>query len=274
MSLSKPPSASKFPVDKRFLWAFILILIAFFILFWGVRAWGSFLITRKTHKPFLYVTYRDFSNFLWQNPNYINLRNEPFLATYLPRYKDHPRRFADEIVLAPFDLIYQYHVWKRLLGNSLGKRPIYGSEFKEFLADNCEWQPENWPNAPEGYQDIIKQLPSLQDSDLQTQAMKALPLNVRMAFQGWKNYTQEWNAIRNMKIKRGELNSFLKKHPEYNRYYWRNILKDQIPYYLISFPQGSLKKIDRPDVFVSDQELSDFLRIGYYNYSIMTKPSG
>ena len=53
-----------------------------------------------------------------------------------------------------------------------------------------------------------------------------LPIIVRQAYQGWKNYFEEGPDINVLDPTYAEVNEFLKDHPHYMRNYWRNI--DQV----------------------------------------------
>ncbi len=196
--------------------------------------------------------------------------NVTFKIGYLPHFhsKDEVHllaEYAEEYVLASSELIFDYHVWNRLLArSSLAPRPILGEEFSQFLAENKEWLPEFWKKAPKSYRNLVLKLDMLSNEDLQSLPLQVLPFEVRLAFQGWKNYFKEWEAIEKVQPTQAQMASFLTKHPNYGRSYWRNILMDKRPNYLISFKQGAEEVTSG---LLKEDELSEFLKIGYYNFN-------
>jgi len=91
-----------------------------------------------------------------------------------------------------------------------------------------------------------------------------LPLDVRIAFQGWENYFKDKEAINQIKVTRKQLQEFLESHPHYARNYWRNI----VPNYL--------KGHGEEDSELSPDELTPFLRTALFNYvqkSLAREPS-
>lgn len=246
------------------LWGCILSL--FVCLMWGGWSWFAKQINYQyAENPFLQVTNRQFSAFLWQFPENMraNVKNK---AGYLPAFQIAQRvgmdpLMAEEYVAAPPDIIFLYHAWHRLLFDEFTTRPIPLDEFKEFISYLEEWDPKYWPTAPEGYVKLISTLPSETVQDLSTLPLTTLPQIVRMAFQGWKNYMKEGDAINLIKPKFSEMQDFISSHPHYARNYWRNILSETYPQYLIN-----LTKSAKDEVVPSD-ELAPFLRAAYFNYA-------
>lgn len=253
------------------LWTWLAVLVALAAILWGGANW--FYQGRMNYQEssaFNHVTNRDFSLFLWQNPEYmrVNVSNK---SAYLPgfQYLDkisiEPGQ-ADQYVIAPPKVIFLYHTWKRLVGNDLIPRPIPAAEFREFLDYAEEWKPENWSGAPEGYKNFVKDLSSAH-GDLQSLSTAVLPLSVRQAFMGWKNYFQDGSYINKMSPSYSLVNEFLQRYPHYARPYWRNIVANTTPNYLKS--AGKSVAGDFPS-----DELTSFLRVALYNYSkAYEKPS-
>lgn len=250
--------------SPKTIWIFLALFLVIISLFWGIWRWqGDILQEKQGDFPFYQVTNRAFSIFLWQNPSYMR-PNVTLKIGYLPHFhsKDEIHllpEYADEYVSAPAEVIFAYHVWNRLLGKSLAPRAILRKQFVEFLEENQEWLPEYWEQAPKNYQKLIEKLNLLGKDPL---LYETLPFEVRMAFQGWKNYCKEWKAIEEVQPTRAEMAPFLRKHPHYGRSYWRNVLPD----YLISLKQEG-------DAPLAEDELSDFLKIGFYNYAVRNPSS-
>ena len=107
---------------------------------------------------------------------------------------------------------------------------------------------------PRGYVDLVDRIQNLHEINLQKLPYETLPLEVRMAFQGWKNYFMESEAISEFQPTFEQMNRFLKNYPHYGRSHWRNILKASQPNYLIS----DLEKIQDSSEQVPKEELSSF----------------
>lgn len=166
--------------------------------------------------------------------------------------------FADDFVIAPPEVLFRYHAWHRLVGNALTERPILASEFRSFLQYAPEWLPENWPDAPKGYVEVI------QDLGAQDDLTTSLPFQVRQAFQGWKNYFMEGNAINALVVSKRELEEFLSLFPGYARNNWRNIVGVEYLSYTLTPGGGN----DDP---VPATEIPGFLRVALYNYLAAVK---
>ena len=78
-----------------------------------------------------------------------------------------------------------------------------------------------------------------------------LPLDARLAFQGWRNFFQEGDAINALRITEAELQSFLTDYPMYRRSLWVNLLADQDIDYLSTH-----------------EALAPFLRTALYNWKL------
>lgn len=247
------------------LWGFLLTIIVSLI--WGVGSWYNRKIEQEQIlNPFLQVTNRDFSLFLWQNSEFMrtNVRNKNGYLTgfQMTKVSTEPG-YADEYVIAPPELLFLYHTWHRLLSEEFSPRPIPKEEFNQFIEYTEEWLPQNWAKAPEGYVTFMKTFSMSKTEDLSTLPTSVIPQEVRMAFEGWKNYFMEGDAINQVKPTYGEVEKFLKTHPHYARNYWRNILLKSYPKYLESLSS----KGDKASGEVPQEELAPFFKVGFYNYS-------
>ena len=88
----------------------------------------------------------------------------------------------------PPETLFLYHTWDRLLGAICFRRPISAEEFAAFLKDAEEWHPKNWADAPAAYAALV-------ESDFTDDLQDRLPLQVRQAFVGWRNYFKEGEEI-------------------------------------------------------------------------------
>jgi hypothetical protein len=218
---------SRHPRPSAF-WVWIVLFTGLISIMWGIMNWYETLKGQEIiFKPFLEVTNRDFSVFLWQFPSYMraHVKNK---SGYLPdfqyadRYALDPKA-ADRFVAAPPDLLFLYHTWSRLLRQEYIPRKISKEEFIEFLNQSEEWDPVYWKNAPDGYKDLVDSIASVDQDDLQELSEERLPLIVRQAFQGWKNYFKEGEQINQLQTTYYQLEQFLKQYPSYGRNFWRNI---------------------------------------------------
>ena len=94
-------------------------------------------------------------------------------------------------------------------------------------------------------------------ADLKELSYRELPLVVRQAFQGWKNYTKESESINRIRPTYRQLWTFLDKYPNFKRPFWVNLVKE--PDYLISV---DAKGTDS----VPDSQMDGLLKMGLYNY--------
>lgn len=234
-----------------------LSLIAFlFFLF----VFGTALLSNRTHQrvqqsPFLQVTNREFSLFLWQNPEFMRA-NRKKKSGYLQGFHLQPKvtpkpEQADQWVSAPPDILFLFHAWNRLIGTERLTRPVFAEEFAEFYQDAEEWHLEYWEDAPQGYRDLIAELSGLEGANIQDR----LPDEVLRAYIGWKNYYYEGREI-NQKIYTVEdVREFLISHPTYASNYWRQFYPD----YLSSL-QGSAETPIPP------HEIPSFLKVALFNF--------
>lgn len=224
-------------------------------------------IQEKVHakvgaSPFLRVTNRDISLFLWKYPEHMRLhqkRKTGYLPGFPTRDKVNPKlETVDDNVSAPPEVLFLYHTWRRLLYPYSTPRPISTTEFKEFLEYAKEWDPKKWAKAPEEYQQLVADLDLLQIKNLGSLPNETFPHDVRLAFFGWKNSMIEWNKIKTTKITAGEMTEFLTQYPHYSRNYWRNLY----PEYLESLHGESVE----PEAVISENEVPIFLQIAFYNF--------
>lgn len=245
------------------LWLVLLALLA--SLLWGGSSWVmQRLNVAIAESPFLQVTNRQFSLFLWQFPEFMR-KHSPIKTGYLPgfQYEEKVTLYpgeAEKYVIAPPETLFLYHTWKRLIADEFVQRPIPLKEFQEFLSSAEEWQPKNWSEAPQQYALTVSKLDDpATPQNLATLPENALPISVRQAFQGWRNYYKEGKAINNVKPTFEEMDRFLQAYPHYARPNWRNILLDQFPDYLNQMPSESKEEMP-------EEQLAPFLRVAFYNY--------
>lgn len=250
------------------LWLFFSAIVA--CLLWGSLSWFQGVEAKVVKdSPFLQVTNRQMSLFLWQFPEYMRV-NRPDKSVYMPGF-DYQNKisiipgFADEVVKAPPEILFMYHTWQRLIGKTYFPRPISAKEFEEFLNYAEEWKPRNWPAAPKEYADFLNGFPTVTNvENLQNLTVKQLPLEVRMAFQGWKNYFKEGDAILALNPTYEQVSRFLESSSKFNRNYWRNLISHVKPKYLEAFLNQDVADKGR-DIVPKDQ-LADFMKVALYNY--------
>lgn len=245
-------------------WFWLFLLAVMMCLTWGAQSWyQSYLQTQIKQNPFLQVKNRDLSLFLWQNPEFMRV-NASKKSGYLPGFQFLEKvtlepAFADVYATAPPELLFLYHTWNRQIRHEFPRRKIDPQEFMEFLHYAEEWQPSLWPDAPQEYAALVVSLPNSTLSDLQTLPETVLPEPVRMAFQGWKNFFKEGEAINKSDPTYGQMEAFLALYPHYARNYWRNISS---LHYLKTLSMGAFEKEER----IPFEELSPFLRVAFFNY--------
>lgn len=260
------------------LWLILFLLAAFVALVWQGKSWyAGFVNENVAESPFLQVTNRNFSLFLWENPDYmrVNAKNKANYLTgfqYMDKVSVEPE-FADRYVVAPPEVIFRYHTWNRLVSREYTPRPISIPEFVEFLASAEEWDPKNWPSAPPEYVALVDGISkrnilvdfSKKDAivtNLQTLPDATMPQVVKRAFQGWKNYYKEGDLINRVKPTFEEMDAFLDTHPHYARNFWKNIVEGAYPHYLESLSSGKFEKQND----VPNQEMTPFLKVAIFNY--------
>lgn len=240
-SFSKNP----FPI---WLWIIFLTVITSLIL-GGALLLNNRMSCKYSVSPFLQVTNREFSLFLWQFPEYMRA-NASRKTGYLTGFQ-----YGDKIgiipgeaenwVVAPPELLFLYHTWNRLIGSEMAQRPIPKKEFQEFLNYAEEWKPRNWSKAPQQYIELINHI---EDENIPQNLgnLPELPKTVRQAFQGWKNFFKEGVAINEIKPTYEEMNKFLKDYPHYSRNYWKNLIYSNYLH--------------------SESQIPSFLKVAFFNY--------
>lgn len=241
-------------------WGWLAVVVFVTLLFFGAtRFYFSTLAELYSESPFLQVTNREMSLFLWQNPQHMRVHVK-HKNGYLPAF-DYAEKiglnpqYADEYAIAPPELFFQYHTWKRLLGDAVLNRPIPADEFRTFLTAVPEWAPEYWKKAPASYITFVNALSEESKANLSTLSAEIMPLEVRQAFVGWRNYFFEGNQINALQPSVQLLEQLLSLSPHYARNYWCNIVGDS---YLKS---GDYSK----EGLVKSSELSSFLRVALFN---------
>lgn len=247
-------------------WAWLAVIIFVTLLFFGAtRYYYSALGELYTENPFLQVTNRELSLFLWQNPQHMRVHVK-HKNGYLPAFEYAEKialipQYADDYAIAPPELFFLYHTWKRLLGDAFISREIPADEFRTFLTAVPVWAPEYWKNAPSGYVALTNALPVNSKENLGVLSMDILPLEVRQAFIGWKNYFSEGNQINALQPTAQLLEQLLSTYPHYARNYWCNIEGDA---YLKS-------SYTNPQDIIKSNELSPFLRVALFNFNLRKK---
>lgn len=253
------------------LWGILFTMVV--ALIWGGSAWFNQKLNREVEtNPFLQVTNRQFSIFLWQFPEYMRVNSKTGKTGYLPGFQyinslAIEPGMADTFVEAPPELLFLYHTWNRLLSPEFISLPIQLSEFKEFLLYAPEWQPKNWPAAPLDYANFANTL--LQSKEINPGVLPDVeaPKEVLQAFQGWKNFFKEGEAINRISPTYAQMAAFLNASPNYARNFWRNIVHDNYPKYLLSLSKGDYS----PTVSIPKNELAPFLKVAFYNYQQSNK---
>lgn len=244
-----------------FIWLALIAAIA--ALLWGSTNW---VMQKRANSlsgtPFLQVTNRDFSLFLWQYPEYMRA-NVSSKNAYLPGFQYLDKVSIEEgkeeqFVTAPPKVLFLYHTWDRLVRNEFTARPIKAKEFREFLEYAPEWSPAVWKASPKGYQELYATLGNKSDESLN---LAEIPVDVQAAFIGWKNYFLEGALIKNVKPTFEEMREFLNSHPNYSRNLWRNIVMDGRPDYLIGISSGDSKGV------IPEGQLVAFLKVAFFNAS-------
>jgi hypothetical protein len=260
-------SSNPFPF---WLWLVLLAILA--ALFWGGSSWLTQKMSQEVaESPFLQVTNRQFSIFLWQFPEHMRISSSSKTA-YLPGFQYQGKvsmylEESDKYIVAPPATLFLYHAWNRLISKEYASRPIPTEEFQKFLSYAEEWQPKNWPEAPKEYGELVLKLSDpATPKDLQTLPESSLPRMVRQAFQGWRNYFKEGDQINAVQPTFEEMQRFLQLYPHYARNNWRNILLDHVPDYLKGMEGG-------PGLKIPADQLAPFLKAAFFNYQQAQKPN-
>ncbi len=230
-----------------------IVLTALIASAWGLSTWYDKLITREIKQdPFLQVTNREFSLFLWDNPEFMRIHVSD-KASYLPAFEyvetlAMKTEMAEDYVVVPPHVLFDYHTWRRLIFNEIPVQKVLKDDFKKFLDYAQEWKPENWKQAPSEY---IKTVTTLEKN---TERVLEVPREVQQAYTGWKNFFIEGEKINAFQPSYALLDRFLIDHPHYSRNYWQNML----PEYLKTQGKG--------DNVIPRQELVGFLIKALYNF--------
>jgi hypothetical protein len=239
-----------YPKNPYPLWIALLLLALVIIATWYFRGSSPNTPPSPPHA----ITNRELSLFLWENPHYMraHTRHKTGYLTafqYLNSKVTVEPEMADLAAVAPPQLLDKYRLWKRLLYPIVFSRTIAQKEFQEFLSDAEEWQPQYWAAAPGAYQDLVGEIATGQsrEGDLQQLSQEILPLEVRKAFQGWKNYTKEGSLINEVHPTFEEMERFLAAYPAYACVE----CQDSLP----------------------DEAIAPFLKVGFYNWLMTQRQS-
>lgn len=215
---------------KPMFWmAALLIGVAF--VFWIGKMWHEEEHNRRLkNNPFLNVTNRALSAFLWQHPEFMRA-NVKTKTGYLPGFVGQGPsgllpEYADEAVEAPPELLFLFHTWDRIVTHRLFLRLIPQDLFLQFL-DECPFcDPDFWPSAPQEYKQLVQEMKKGSPNPNLT---AALPDTIKLQFQGWRNYRLEGDIINSMHFSAEEITDFLKKYPEFHYSLWKNIYGTHYP---------------------------------------------
>lgn len=248
------------------MWVFVLTI--FVSLVFSISTWFTTKLSDQyASDPFLQVTNREFSIFLWQFPEKMRI-NAKTKTGYLPAFEylngvGVDPELADKYVIAPPETLFLFHTWNRFLRPEMSLRPIPVAEFQRFLKDNEQWQPQFWKDAPPQYLSLVERLDALPpEQDLLSLPAQSLPLAIKQSFTGWKNYFSEGDQINTLLPSYAQLEQFLAHAPHYKRSYWRNILKDSYPNYLKDYSLHLYQK----DETVPKSQMAPFLKVEMYNF--------
>ncbi len=124
--------------DPGTIWLWLVIVMAVVLLMWGGRSYfQGYLHQVKEERPFLDVTNRQMSLFLWQNPEFMRI-NAKSKSGYLPGFQYLEGSVAmeagapEEIVQVSPEVLFRYHVWSRLVSTEMPARAIPEGEFLQF----------------------------------------------------------------------------------------------------------------------------------------------
>lgn len=252
------------------LWLWLAFIIMVVLIVWGTMSWYQGKTeSGKNQKPFLEVTNRQLSVFLWQFPSYLRAnvsKKIGYLTGFFTDRVEVDNSAADEFAVAPPELLFLYHTWDRLLAPDYIAKPFTAADFDKFLAQEEIWQPAKWKDAPKGYVDMISSKSYEKTEDLETLSKDLLPIIVRQAFQGWRNYYADGEKINQLSPTIDQVVKFIHAHPKYGRNYWRNIG------YVYGQPIAGEKYLQlmltnsKPsdEKFPSDQ-LASFLKVAMFN---------
>lgn len=271
--VNRPPLSEKDFIQEGYsknpfpLWIWLALLATLAALLWGGSNWFRQGMENSIDRnPFLQVTNREMSLFLWQFPEFMR-GNIPIKEGYLPGINFKGGKMsvvageADKFVSAPPEVLFLYHTWSRLLKPESSGRMVSLDAFKEFLGASPEWMPDNWPSAPKGYVSFVSGIDSVSEGDF-VREWGNLPRDVQIAAVGWLNFNKDGDAIDKVSPSFGEMENFLNSHPNYARNFWRNILLESRPDYLKTNFGG---KFDA-GAKVPSNEMAGFLQFAYFNF--------
>lgn len=259
--------------DPGNFWAWILIAAAISALIWGTLSqYTSYMQDTLKPRPFLQVTNREMSRFLWQNPEFMRA-HVSVKSGYLPAFSVGEEMRLDPSVandwaVAPPEVLFRYHTWQRLLGGIWFSRPIPAERFLAFLKAAPEWSPYYWKEAPSSYAEFLASLDHNSTLDLAALQLGTLPIEVRIAFQGWQNFYDEGKQIAAMQPTFAEVKRFVELYPTYGRNLWQNIVDTDQGRYL-----GSLATHAADEALVPREEIPPFLRVALYNAQESQRPN-
>lgn len=251
--------------DPGNFWAWVLIIAAVSALIWGTLSqYSSYMQETMKPRPFLQVTNREMSRFLWQNPEFMR-PHVTVKSGYLPAFSVGEGMrldpaLANDWAVVPPEVLFRYHTWQRLLGTIWFARPIPAERFIAFLQAAPEWSPAFWKDAPNSYIEFLASLDPNSKIDLAALQLTTLPQEVRIAFQGWQNFFYEGKQIEAMQPTIGEVKRFLELYPAYKRNLWQNIVDNSQGRYL-----GQLDTRLADETVIPREELAPFLRVALYN---------
>lgn len=255
-------SYNKDPQGTWWLIAFAALTFLTAISIWTLGAYRQGVLNqRQQSSPFYQVTNRQLSLFLYPHSTYMRVHQRS-KSNYLPGF-DYQNRvgitegFADKLAIAPPALLHHYHTWQRLLGSHHSARAISVDDFSAFLEENPEWLPDNWPDAPSSYPSLIVKILARQ-----IQSLDKLPLAVKQAFTGWKNYFHEGEEINALDVSKETIQLFLKEHPHFERHYWRNfyLADDESSLYLNKLDSSETSSI------LPNEQIPPFLKVAIFNW--------
>lgn len=253
------------------IWIWIFLLSVLTMIAIGTWNWyQSHFRDLKAEKPFLDVTNRQFSVFLWQFPNYLK-ENAAIKTGYLPGFEVDGEGVklsdAENYVSVSLEILFLYHTWNRLLQPYYIPRPIKPDEFELFLNETQEWLPQYWKKAPKSYVDLVEKQAYKEKEDLQVLTRDELPVVVRQAYQGWQNYYREGSEINALEPTYAEVREFLDSYPNYARNYWRNI--DTVAFQQVAGLDYLLIFLDPPaneEEVIPKNQLATFMKVALYNF--------
>jgi hypothetical protein len=238
------------------IWLGIVLALSLFLTgVWSIKWIADQTEKEISRQPFLRVTNRAFSLFLWENTEYMRPHRKSRTG-YLPGFHLNPKvtpkpEQAEGWVSVPPDVLFHYHSWERLLREYEYDRLITAAELREFLAYAEEWHPDYWEESPEGYREFVLSLPVRGDVE---EVQASVPPDVKRAFIGWKNYFKEGEEINRAIYAKDEVKRFLKRRPHFAAHFWQN-----------SYP-GYLKSLENDiEKELPGWQIPSFMKVALYN---------